>query len=135
LIGEKVRFNSIDNVLNRKIMKMKNVIKLMIAAAILGVVVFNVTMALDIGKVSEIVLSKNEALAQDESGGGGTSYLKELEYVECPLRVIWVAAGGTINGKPVVVGAYYTEYGTKKACTFWIFASCDQSQITPCKEI
>ena len=52
---------------------MKNVfkfLKIAIATAILGVAVFNATLALNIGKSSDFTLAKIEAVAQGEGGNG-----------------------------------------------------------------
>jgi hypothetical protein len=81
--------------------------------------------------LSMFALANVEALADE----GGTSYLKELEWIECPISEVVVGVPIKIGGITIPVGGSYTTYGTKKACTFWLFASCDQSQVTHCQKI
>ena len=62
---------------------MKNVfkfLKIAIATAILGVAVFNATLALNIGKSSDFTLAKIEAVAQGEGGIGDGPCFIEYEF-------------------------------------------------------
>ena len=69
------------------------------------------------------------------SSSAGTSYLKELAWEECKLEQRIAGVAFYYRGVLIAMGEKFTVYGTQRACSFWIFSSCDQNLITPCQRI
>ena len=108
---------------------MKNfvkIVKIVIAAAILGVAVFNATTALNIGKSSDLTLAKIEAVAQGEGGDGSDECWQRVEIytdVEYPCD----------NGKWYTqrMHCYDCPSGSGNECTkgsMIVWDNCDGSQ-------
>lgn len=110
--------------MKKKILGVTLIVTLAVVAA------FNINLNKSNSK-GDLALANVEALAQAE----GTSYAKELEWISCPIYEVVVGFPIVIGGIEFPVGATVTYNGTEKACTFWLFSSCDQNQIQPCQKI
>jgi hypothetical protein len=137
-------------------MKKLNYLHLTGAVALAITVYLNVRHALNDYGVRDNKHLHAEILAQasttsgngSNSGGSGSnvnngnttqdteySYLKELEAEECPLKTVTASAMIIYRGITIPAGGRYTIYGSKKVCSFWLFARCDQNKTTQCQAI
>lgn len=116
---------------------MKKIALILVCAAVAGISAYTAHRANSVKDWTDDLLLENaEALAEYESGGGygNIVWFSNFRMVECTLRKENTVTGFVYQGKPILVGEWYTYYGSQRKCVREFTTNeCNTAYETPCQ--